>query len=90
VLENLGVDPQSPDTGDSGVRRSGSSPCWGSKERSSGRSAGKTRALDEFGTNLTQLAAGKLDPVGRQQEIERHPDFGSVEQPSVDWGARSQ
>jgi len=33
---------------------------------------GKTQALDEFGTNLTQLAAeGKLDPVGRQQEIER-------------------
>jgi len=46
----------------------------GSNKRSSTRhSAGKTQALDEFGTNLTQLAAeGKLDPVvGRQQEIER-------------------
>jgi ATP-dependent Clp protease ATP-binding subunit ClpC len=36
-------------------------------------SSGKTLTLDEFGTNLTQLAAaGKLDPVvGRQPEIER-------------------
>jgi ATP-dependent Clp protease ATP-binding subunit ClpC len=33
----------------------------------------KTATLDEFGTNLTQLAAeGKLDPmIGRQREIER-------------------
>jgi len=37
------------------------------------RSVGKTATLEEFGTNLTQLAVeGKLDPVvGRQQEIER-------------------
>lgn len=35
--------------------------------------AGKTPALDEFGTDLTQLAAaGKIDPVvGRDREIER-------------------
>ncbi len=35
--------------------------------------AGKTTTLDEFGTNLTKLAAeGKLDPVvGRDKEIER-------------------
>jgi ATP-dependent Clp protease ATP-binding subunit ClpC len=37
------------------------------------RSRKKTSTLDEFGTNLTQLAAkGKLDPVvGRQKEVER-------------------
>jgi ATP-dependent Clp protease ATP-binding subunit ClpC len=37
------------------------------------RSDRRTTALDEFGTNLTRLAAeGKLDPmVGRQRELER-------------------
>lgn len=74
VLENLGVDPSKVQTQVIQVLGEAAAvPVGGSKERSSGRSAGKTRALDEFGTNLTQLAAeGKLDPVvGRQQEIER-------------------
>jgi len=37
------------------------------------RNRGKTKALQEFGTNLTQMAAeGKLDPVvGRDRETER-------------------
>jgi len=39
----------------------------------SSRTRKKTSTLDEFGTNLTQLAAqGKVDPVvGRQKEVER-------------------
>jgi ATP-dependent Clp protease ATP-binding subunit ClpC len=43
-------------------------PGGGSRSKST-----KTATLDEFGTNLTQLAAeGKLDPmIGRQREIER-------------------
>jgi len=45
----------------------------GRQEFGRGSSAGKTATLEEFGTNLTQMAAeGKLDPViGRQREIER-------------------
>ncbi len=46
----------------------------GNLERpTSRRSSTKTTTLEEFGTNLTQLALdGKLDPVvGRQKEIER-------------------
>ena len=75
VLDNLGVDCSKVRTqviralGEVAAVRAG-----GSQERSSTRrSSGKTRALDEFGTNLTELAAeGKLDPVvGRQKEIER-------------------
>src|SRR5690606_34140669 len=45
-----------------------------SRSSSSSSSAGtKTPTLDEFGRDLTELAAdGKLDPVvGRQSEIER-------------------
>ena len=73
VLENLGVDPSKVQTQVIQALGEAAVPVGGSKERSSGRSGGKTRALDEFGTNLTQLAAeGKLDPVvGRQKEIER-------------------
>ncbi len=75
VLENLGVDPANVRTqliemlGDVASVSAG-----GSQKRGfSGRGAGKTTNLDEFGTNLTQLAAeGKLDPVvGREKEIER-------------------
>ena len=75
VLENLDVDLSKARTaviralGEVAAVNSG-----GRQERSSTRSSsGKTRALEEFGTNLTQLAVeGKLDPVvGRQKEIER-------------------
>ncbi len=70
VLENLGVDLSKVRTqvirmlGETAevAAGSGSSP---------GRN--KTPTLDEFGSNLTQMAGeGKLDPVvGRQKEIER-------------------
>jgi len=92
VLENLGVDLKSPDTGDSGVGEAAAS-LLGAAKRSSGRSEAR-QALDEFGTNLTQLAAGKLDPVvGRQQEIERAIQIlgrRTKNNPVFDWGARSR
>ena len=69
VLENLGVDLSKVRTqvirmlGETAEVAAGSGP--------TGRN--KTPTLDEFGSNLTQMAAdGKLDPVvGRQKEIER-------------------
>ena len=69
VLENLGVDLSKVRTqvirmlGETAEVNAGGSP--------SGRT--KTPTLDEFGSNLTQMAAdGKLDPVvGRAKEIER-------------------
>ncbi|NOK71003.1 MAG: ATP-dependent Clp protease ATP-binding subunit [Chloroflexi bacterium AL-N10] len=69
VLENLGVDLSKVRTqvirmlGETAEVAAGSVP--------SGRN--KTPTLDEFGSNLTNLAAeGKLDPVvGRSKEIER-------------------
>ena len=69
VLENLGVDLSKVRTqvirmlGETAEVAAGSGP--------QGRT--KTPTLDEFGSNLTQLASeGKLDPVvGRQKEIER-------------------
>jgi ATP-dependent Clp protease ATP-binding subunit ClpC len=68
VLENLGVDLSKVRT--QVIRMLGETA-----EVSSGGSQGRTKTptLDEFGSNLTQLAAeGKLDPVvGRQKEIER-------------------
>ncbi|MEY3328155.1 MAG: ATP-dependent Clp protease ATP-binding subunit ClpC [Cyanobacteriota bacterium] len=70
VLENLGVDRSQVRT--EVIRSLGEeatvAPGGGSRSKST-----KTATLDEFGTNLTQLAAeGKLDPmVGRQREIER-------------------
>ncbi|HAO12975.1 MAG TPA: ATP-dependent Clp protease ATP-binding subunit ClpC [Planktothrix sp. UBA8407] len=69
VLENLGVDRSQVRT--EVIRALGEevtvAPGGGR------RGSTKTATLDEFGTNLTQLAAeGKLDPmVGRQREIER-------------------
>jgi ATP-dependent Clp protease ATP-binding subunit ClpC len=69
VLENLGVDLSKVRT--EVIRMLGETaevtPGAGSKGRQ------KTPTLDEFGTNLTQLAVeGKLDPVvGRMKEIER-------------------
>ncbi len=68
VLENLGVDLGKVRT--QVIRMLGETA-----EVTAGGSSGRTKTptLDEFGSNLTQLAAdGKLDPVvGRQQEIER-------------------
>ncbi|MBV5257732.1 ATP-dependent Clp protease ATP-binding subunit [Synechococcus moorigangaii CMS01] len=69
VLENLGVDLSKVRT--QVIRMLGETAevaAGGSSSRSN-----KTPTLDEFGSNLTQLAKdGKLDPVvGRQNEIER-------------------
>ena len=68
VLENLGVDLAKVRT--QVIRMLGETA-----EVASGSSKGgtKTPTLDEFGSNLTHLAAeGKLDPVvGRQNEIDR-------------------
>jgi ATP-dependent Clp protease ATP-binding subunit ClpC len=68
VLENLGVDLSKVRT--QVIRMLGETA-----EVTSGGSQGRTKTptLDEFGSNLTQLAGeGKLDPVvGRQKEIER-------------------
>jgi ATP-dependent Clp protease ATP-binding subunit ClpC len=68
VLENLGVDLSKVRT--QVIRMLGETA-----EVSAGGSQGRTKTptLDEFGANLTQMAAeGKLDPVvGRQKEIER-------------------
>jgi ATP-dependent Clp protease ATP-binding subunit ClpC len=74
VLKNLGVDVEKVRT--EVIRAVGevSAVSGGrSQERSGNRSGSKTATLDEFGTNLTQLATeGKLDPVvGREKEIER-------------------
>lgn len=70
VLENLGIDRRQLRT--ELIKNLGEevpAPAGGTS-RSSGH---KTATLDEFSTNLTQLAAqGKLDPiVGRDREIER-------------------
>jgi ATP-dependent Clp protease ATP-binding subunit ClpC len=68
VLENLGVDLSKVRT--QVIRMLGETA-----EVTAGGGGGRTKTptLDEFGTNLTQMAAeGKLDPVvGRQTEIER-------------------
>ncbi|NEQ33115.1 MAG: ATP-dependent Clp protease ATP-binding subunit [Leptolyngbya sp. SIO4C5] len=68
VLENLGVDLSKVRT--QVIRMLGETA-----EVSTGAGQGRTKTptLDEFGSNLTQMAAeGKLDPVvGRQKEIER-------------------
>jgi ATP-dependent Clp protease ATP-binding subunit ClpC len=68
VLENLGVDLTKVRT--QVIRMLGETA-----EVSSGQSSGRTKTptLDEFGSNLTQMASeGKLDPVvGRAKEIER-------------------
>jgi ATP-dependent Clp protease ATP-binding subunit ClpC len=69
VLENLGVDLSKVRT--QVIRMLGETAEVSAGGGSSGRT--KTPTLDEFGANLTQMAAdGKLDPVvGRQKEIER-------------------
>ncbi len=69
VLENLGVDLTKVRT--QVIRMLGETAEVTAGGGSQGRT--KTPTLDEFGANLTQMAAeGKLDPVvGRQKEIER-------------------
>ncbi len=69
VLENLGVDLSKVRT--QVIRMLGETAEVTTGGGSQGRN--KTPTLDEFGSNLTQMAGeGKLDPVvGRQQEIER-------------------
>ena len=69
VLENLGVDLAKVRT--QVIRMLGETAEVASGSSSKGST--KTPTLDEFGSNLTQLAAeGKLDPVvGRQNEIDR-------------------
>ena len=69
VLENLGVDLSKVRT--QVIRMLGETAEVSGGSGSQGRT--KTPTLDEFGANLTQMAAdGKLDPVvGRQKEIER-------------------
>ena len=75
VLRNLGVDPAQVRTrllqaiGEMAAVPVGSAP----ERAAAKRSNSKAKALEEFGMNLTQLAAaGKIDPVvGRQLEIER-------------------
>ncbi len=68
VLENLGVDLSKVRT--QVIRMLGETA-----EVTTGAQSGRTKTptLDEFGSNLTQMATeGKLDPVvGRQKEIER-------------------
>jgi len=68
VLENLGVDLSKVRT--QVIRMLGETAEVSAGGGSSGRT--KTPTLDEFGSNLTQLAQdGKLDPVvGREKEIE--------------------
>jgi ATP-dependent Clp protease ATP-binding subunit ClpC len=69
VLENLGVDLSKVRT--QVIRMLGETAEVTAGSGTQGRN--KTPTLDEFGSNLTQLATeGKLDPVvGRQKEIER-------------------
>ncbi|MDJ0729515.1 MAG: ATP-dependent Clp protease ATP-binding subunit [Crocosphaera sp.] len=69
VLENLGVNLSKVRT--QVIRQLGETAEVAAGGGTPGRT--KTPTLDEFGSNLTQLAAdGQLDPVvGRQKEIER-------------------
>jgi len=68
VLENLGVDLAKVRT--QVIRMLGETS---EVTSGGGKGSNKTPTLDEFGSNLTQLASNsKLDPVvGRQQEIDR-------------------
>lgn len=75
VIENLGVDTaQARSAVLSELEKQPVGANRGNVQGSINRGvAGKTTTLEEFGTNLTKLAAeGKLDPVvGRDKEIER-------------------
>ena len=71
VLENLGVDLAKVRT--QVIRMLGETAEVGAGGGSGSKGSTKTPTLDEFGTNLTQLATeAKLDPVvGRHKEIDR-------------------
>ncbi|WP_115071734.1 ATP-dependent Clp protease ATP-binding subunit [Synechococcus sp. UW179B] len=71
VLENLGVDLAKVRT--QVIRMLGETAEVGAGGGGGAKGSTKTPTLDEFGTNLTQLATeSKLDPVvGRHKEIER-------------------
>jgi ATP-dependent Clp protease ATP-binding subunit ClpC len=71
VLENLGVDLAKVRT--QVIRMLGETAEVGAGGGGGAKGSTKTPTLDEFGTNLTQLASeAKLDPVvGRQKEIDR-------------------
>jgi ATP-dependent Clp protease ATP-binding subunit ClpC len=71
VLENLGVDLSKVRT--QVIRMLGETSETATAGTGARSSSNKTPTLDEFGSNLTQLAIdGKLDPVvGRSKEIER-------------------
>merc|ERR1711966_371707 len=71
VLENLGVDLAKVRT--QVIRMLGETAEVGAGGGGGAKGSTKTPTLDEFGTNLTQLATeAKLDPVvGRQKEIDR-------------------
>jgi ATP-dependent Clp protease ATP-binding subunit ClpC len=71
VLENLGVDLAKVRT--QVIRMLGETAEVGAGGGGGAKGSTKTPTLDEFGTNLTQLASeAKLDPVvGRHKEIDR-------------------
>ena len=71
VLENLGVDLAKVRT--QVIRMLGETAEVGAGSGGGAKGSTKTPTLDEFGTNLTQLATeAKLDPeVGRHKEIDR-------------------
>ncbi len=78
VLQSLGVEPtkiQDQLLQKLGIQAMGEAVAVGGRDDApfTGRGNAQTLTLEEFGTNLTKLAAaGKLDPVvGRQTEIER-------------------
>jgi ATP-dependent Clp protease ATP-binding subunit ClpC len=75
VMENLEVDPAKVRTQVMRTLGEVAAASTTVRQNSSfmGGATGNKATLEEFGTNLTQLAAeGKLDPVvGRQKEIER-------------------
>jgi ATP-dependent Clp protease ATP-binding subunit ClpC len=74
VLANLGIDPTEIRTQVMQMlSESMAVPANGRQSGQGSQSSQKTSTLDDFGTDLTQLAAeGRLDPVvGRQREVER-------------------
>jgi len=74
VLERLGIDPKEAQAQVlQAIANAPVSVRAQRAEREAAQRSAKLRLLEEFGTNLTTLAAeGKLDPVvGRQKEIER-------------------
>ena len=71
VLQNLGL--ELPQVRTAVIRQLGELSSVGSGSRGSQQRRNQTLTIEEFGRNLTKLAAeGKIDPVvGREKEIER-------------------